>query len=154
MDKGERLYTALKTLVEISRETQQEVLSRNSGYGIKSWAKDFCTIHAGTSRGSGHDYALTRFLANDVNGAIVLFQNQQLKNIFRREYVNHTLKDPKYNSIYLCSLNSRDYFGISNIDTVVICHSFLLGRKGRDKIYNNFIPTLDRTKPFFFIFLQ
>ena len=93
METGEKLYSCLKDLIEISRYSQERIPSCDrQQLTRKHWLKEFCTIALRAPRRSGHDYAIYKLIEDnpDKNFAIIaktsLMLSYMRTNIKRLRY--------------------------------------------------------------------
>jgi hypothetical protein len=61
-DRKYFVYDALTILMEISRDAQETNPEAFKEMGAMSWAKEFCTVRASTSRRGGHTEAIMQLI--------------------------------------------------------------------------------------------
>jgi len=167
------IYDALKILIELSRKAQKR--HENQAYfSIKEWAKEYCTIHVGSARQTGHTEAVRRLIFEEgMNVGYMSFSYRLCKN-FKDIYSRRKQESKSYNcgNLEFCGSFSSDTLNLlmgrnfSNLDAIVFDNSSFLSQKKKDKIYGAFMSSLlpalygcgqggwKRVKPFFIIFLQ
>jgi hypothetical protein len=164
------VYDALKILIELSRDAQDKH-THQAYVSVKEWAKEYCTIHVGSARQTGHTEAVRRLIFEDGMNIGYLSFSHHIFNDFKNTYNErrqHSKLDDCGNLEFCGSYNNdipnliqgRDF---SNLDAIVFDNSSFLSQKKKDKIYNEIMASLlpalygcgqKREKPLFIIFLQ
>ena len=149
---GEKLYSILNELIDISEDQQKKYRSKHF-YDTISWVKEYCTIQLKTARQAGHTYAL-------VETAITRFENPVIisPQFTMSQHIEECIKDQRNQyqtgTPILATVNSLDrLIELVKIDAVFIDCSFMLSDNKKTTIYNKFLE-LAKSKPFFFIFVE
>lgn len=167
------IYDALKILIKLSRDAQKN--HENQAYlSVKEWAKEYCTIHIGSARRTGHTEAVRRLIFEDGMDIGYISFNYHTYNDFKNIYDKREqeFKSGSCGNLEFCGSFSSNMSNLimgkdfSNLDAIVFDNSSFLSQKKKDKIYNEMISSLlpalygcgprgwKRVKPFFIIFLQ
>lgn len=151
---GDILYIALRALVDISREKQQEFKEEFPHYSPTSWAREICTIKVATARRAGHTTAIFRLVEDALPRSVVaVFGPKWIARDFRGKpgfYCSH--KD-----ISSLDYMKRNHEG-TELDAVICDVSSHLSSKEIDTVYELYLYFMSynrqKGKPFFFIFVH
>ena len=149
---GEKLYSVLNTLIDIS-EKQQQKHKEHMHMDSLSWSKEYCTIGLRTSRQAGHTYALLEIAMTRFNKSIVIsptiMMNRNIETTIKEQRGKH--QTGEIISAAASSLDKIDE--IENIDAIFVDCALFLSSNQKEKIYESFKEET-KDKPFFFIFVQ
>ena len=150
LQTGEKLYEALKILVELTKFAQNN-FTNQSHLSLRQWAKEFCTINLRVPRRSGHDYCIAQFLKDNPDLCPVIFcASQNMIEIMK----NEILKNRVNNKIIFCHPNG-DWSNLRGIEIdCIICNCFSLFPANKiDKIYDFGSLHIESNPNFLYIFV-
>ena len=149
MNMNNKVYDAVKMLIQISKNSQESRpdLKESMGYGL--WLREFCTIRVGCARQAGHTTAISRLVKENNMKLGVIFGNHTMQSLFRdKEDLVFSLTMQNYEE----ELREKKF---SDLDGVVVDTSFLMSQRKRDALPGIFRSVIeDEDRPFFIILLQ
>ena len=165
MKMNDTVYDALKILIKISKNAQDDAQSREFYGSPLAWVKEYCTVRACTARRGGHTTAILKLMEDNQMHIGCVFNSYSMKEMFERNY-NEQRKGEK--RLEFCSnigsLDRNSFAGnrFPALDALIIDNSFLYSKKEEEKIYElachlahpEFRIYGNTNKHFFLIFLQ
>ena len=134
---GEKLYSILNELIDISEKQQQKFEKMHFGNSLAK-AKEFRTIHLQTARQAGHTYALIETAITRFDKSIILSPNVAMSNHIKTA-IKKQRESQQTGEVVLATTNSLDRLrGLDNIDAidaVFIDCSFMLSKSKKEDIY-------------------
>ena len=131
LQTGEKLYEALKILVELTKFAQNN-FPNQTYLSSKQWAKEFCTINLRVPRRSGHDYCIAQFLKDNPDLCPVIFAPvRSIEEILKQE-----LKEHKVNNTLYSGSNINALRGIKNINCAICTCASMMSKTKIEKIYD------------------
>lgn len=150
----EKVYLAIKYLVEVSKERQIKQKGNRSFLGPKKFAKELCSVRAMTSRGSGHTSAIIRLIKDD----LIHTSDQRIAHIsLNNMLLELAREDAKNNQIDQNIIFATDPISLAGREfSAIICDcSWCLSERQIENIYDIGIAAMLRSNdPFYFIFVQ
>lgn len=158
MNINNNVYDALKILINISKNAQENAQETSKCLSLMEWMREYCTVRASTARRGGHTTAILKLMEeNDMNIGCI-FQNNDLKKMFQSLYNSRQKSKGKLE--FCISRHETDKLlgrNFSELDALVIDNSFFYSEKEEKRFYNSLNPALFADtgfRPFFLIFLQ
>jgi len=151
----DKVYLALKYLVEASEERQKDfhfdILSLQCDISNKQFFKEFCTVRLCSARSSGHSSAIYKLIQNKFEKVVLIYSNISIKNHSESIIREYNIE----NKICSVILNNGKFFPISKeVEAIIVDGSWCLSKKDIEDIYILGERYFDKTKPFYFIFVQ
>ncbi len=160
MNMNDNVYEALKILIRISKNAQEDTPEIARHMSVMQWNKELCTVKVGTARRGGHTTAILRLMEDSEMNIGCVFANNDLAKMFQKLY-NSSKPHNKGILDFCCSTHNFKYNimgkDFSNLDAIVFDNAFMMSKKKESEIYHSLNPALCRNtgvRPFFFIFLQ
>ena len=162
------IYDALKILIDLSKEAQENQKQKQKYFSFKEWINEYCTIKVCSSRRTGHTEAIRRLIFEDEMNIGYFSSNHSQVREFLRVYNIKKKDNQKGKLVFYRSVNDdiRKVYLSSNffdLDAIVVDGDFYLSERKKvmlvDISLSGLLPSLydhvpPRTKPFYFIFLQ
>ena len=165
MEISENVYDALKILLKISQNAQDDAQVKAFYDSPLAWLKEYCTVRAATARRGGHTESILKLMEENGMHLGCIFNSYSMKDMFedlcrRKQPHNGRLEfcisNHQLNNHYITGKKYRQ------LDALVVDNSFLYSKKEEDKIYE--LASIlghpenrvhgNQNKYFFLIFLQ
>jgi len=165
MDINDNVYDALKILIKISKNAQDDAQAREFYGSPLAWVKEYCTIRACTARRGGHTEAIFKLMEDNGMHLGCVFNSYSMKEMFESELKRRKIEKGKLEfctSIHSIDRNSFAGKLFPQLDALIVDNSFLYSKKDEDSIFQlachlahpEFRIYGNHNKYFFLIFLQ
>ena len=165
MDISDSVHDALKILIKISKNAQNEAQSREFYGSALAWVKEYCTVRACTAKRGGHTASILKLMTENKMHIGCVFNSYSMEEMFKRVYEKQNISTKRLEFCASISNLDRNFFAGKRypaLNALVVDNAFLYSKKEEDKIYElacHFAhPEMriygNNDKYFFLIFLQ